>query len=287
MSNLDWYELVEDIAPESEGPVAILKLKQDLTFTNLHAFQTFVRGRLRDGKHTIKLDFSSVKFIDSAGVGAMAGLHKSARGDGGELVLVNANSTVKSILKIVGLDKLIRFEEFELPLTASRPGLTRPPVRPQNTPVPPPAGIDPRQQSAAMHGVQSEVSEGVADQDVDDAVSRLLLKEETIQGPTSPTHIVPSSITIQLKDNLTYRNASMVADGFVSYLRKGVKTLRAEMSRVDFIDSAGVAALMKVARTFAEEGGELILYRPSLNLQRILKISKLDRIIKIHLEDQR
>jgi anti-sigma B factor antagonist len=270
-SNLAWMDLVEDISPDASGTVAILKLKQDLTFSNLQPFQTFVRARIKDGKTTLKLDFSSVKFIDSAGVGAMAGLHKAAKAEGGELVLLNPNQTVKSILKIVGLDRVIRFEDCDLPRVS----------RPIAKPVAAQSGEALKQQAAAMHGVQSELSEGEADQETDDAVSRLLLKEMTVQGPAAPTHITPQALTIQLKENVTYRNATMVADGFLSYLRKGVKMLRAEMSRVDFIDSAGVAALMKVARSFSEEGGELVLLEPSVNLQRILKIAKLDRVLRI------
>ena len=277
-SGLAWMDLVEDVTPDASGNVAILKLKQDLTFSNLTAFQTFVRGILRDGRTTLKLDFSEVRFIDSAGVGAMAALHKTAKSENGELVLLNPNTTVRSILKIVGLDRIIRFEVGEVPQQATpRPGLK----------VPPPPKASPTSdilaaQSAQMTGVRSELSEGEKDQDVDDAVSQLLLNEMTVQSPTSSAaHVTPQIMTVQLKENVTYRNATMVSDGFLALLRKGVKTLRAEMSRVDFVDSAGVAALMKVARSFSQEGGELILLAPSPSLVRILKIAKLDRVIKI------
>lgn len=270
-SNLQWYELVEDVAPDDSEPVAVLKLKQDLTYANLQPFQNFVRGKLLSGKRTIRLDFSQVKFIDSAGVGAMAALHKAARNEGGELVLLNTNATVRSILKIVGLDKVIKLEDAELPISKATPGSL---LGARNAPPPPKTPTPTGTPAAAL-------IEGEVDQDIDDSVSRLLLREMTVQGPTSPSHVAQTIITIQLKENVTYRNAQMVADGFLSYLRKGVKTLRADMSRVDFIDSAGVAALMQVARTFADDSGELILYMPSANLMRILKITKLDRVMTI------
>ena len=38
MSNLAWMDLVEDITPDGDASCYILKLKQDLTFSNLHAF---------------------------------------------------------------------------------------------------------------------------------------------------------------------------------------------------------------------------------------------------------
>lgn len=268
-SNLHTYELVEDVAPDDTEPIALLKLKQDLTYATLQAFQNFVRGKLRAGKHTIRLDFSQVKFIDSAGVGAMAALHKAALGEGGQLVLMNTNATVKSILRIVGLDKVIKQEDGELPVMRASAGSL---LGAKNAPPPP---------KTPVSTIAATPTEGAVDQDVDDEVSRLLLREMTVQGPSSPTHVTPSAMTIQLKENITYRNAQTVADGFLSYLRKGVKTLRAEMSRVDFIDSAGVAALMQVARTFADESGELVLYRPSVSLMRIIKIAKLDRLISI------
>lgn len=275
MKDLAWMDLIEDVSPDPASPEAILKLKQDLTFSNLQSFQAFVRMRLKDGKTTLRLDFGSVKFIDSAGVGALAQFHKQTRAAGGELVLLNANQTVRSILKIVGMDKIVRMEDAELP-TSSRPSIPRP--APTIEAKPP----------SSMHGVQSELAEGEVDQETDDAVSRLLLKEVTVdRGASSPTHVTPAALTIHLKENITYRNAPTVDDGFVSYLRKGVRTLRVDMSRVDFVDSAGVAALLKVSRAFQDEGGTLILLAPSPNLQRILKIAKLDRVMTIEQSPER
>lgn len=279
MNSLAWVDLIEDVSPDSATLDAILKLKQDLTFANLQAFQAFVRQKFKDGKTTLKLDFASVKFIDSAGVGAMAALHKQAKGAGGEVVILNANQTVRSILKIVGLDRLIRFEDMEVP-GGSQPGLPRP----AQAPAPPIKATPIETRAAPQHGVQSELSEGEVDQEVDDAVSRLLLREVTVdRGGSAPTHVTPSALTIHLKENVTYRNAQMVSDGLMSYLRKGVKTLRVDMSRVDFVDSAGVAALLKTSRAFTDEGGTLIVLAPSQNLQRILKIAKLDRVMTIEM----
>lgn len=281
LQSITWMALVEEFTTDPAAPELVLKLKQDLTFTNLPTFLTFVRSRLCGGKITVWIDFSSVKFVDSAGVGGLAQLHKLAQSQGGEVVLLNANQTVKSILKIVGLVRMIRFEDLGLPATASRPGLPRPAGEVDASALAPGAAADQRPAPTPIHSTPTH--EGEVDPDVDDAVSRLLLREITANsGGSSAKQVVGQQVvTIRLKGNVTGRNAGMLSDGFLSYLRKDVKTLRADLSLVDFVDSAGIAALVKVAAAFKREGGELILLSPSPNLAKVLKVARLDRFFTI------
>ena len=116
-------------------------------------------------------------------------------------------------------------------------------------------------------------------------------------SPTEPTHLEEcvlgdeqpaaaaafgaSEARVVVGENVTHLNADGLLDALLARLGQGIKEVRVDVAQVDFIDSAGVGALLKAAKAFAGAGGELILVSPTAMLQRILKIVKLDRVLKI------
>ena len=52
-------------------------------------------------------DFSRVTFMDSAGIGMLIGRYKMMKLIGGSLEIVNISSTVKRILEMNGIDRII------------------------------------------------------------------------------------------------------------------------------------------------------------------------------------
>lgn len=56
-------------------------------------------------------DFSRVTFMDSAGIGMVLGRYKMMKLIGGSLEIVNISSTVKRILEMSGINKIIPLEE--------------------------------------------------------------------------------------------------------------------------------------------------------------------------------
>jgi len=61
-----------------------------------------VRASLAQAER-VELDFDSVTFIDSSGLGALVLLRKEAGSDGKELVLVNLSPATDRLLEITGL----------------------------------------------------------------------------------------------------------------------------------------------------------------------------------------
>ena len=55
-------------------------------------------------------DFSRVSFMDSAGIGMIIGRYKMMKLIGGSLEIVNISSTVKRILEMSGINKIIPME---------------------------------------------------------------------------------------------------------------------------------------------------------------------------------
>ena len=54
----------------------------------------------------VVVDMGAVEFIDSTGLGVLVGALKRARGDGGDLALVNVQTMIMRIFTVTGLNKV-------------------------------------------------------------------------------------------------------------------------------------------------------------------------------------
>jgi anti-sigma B factor antagonist len=91
---------------ESCGDTLRISSVQQLGEANARAFRDWVRGALGQEHARIEVDLSQTSFIDSAGLGALIGLHKTASNRRGRLVLVNPQPAVQQILELTRLDHL-------------------------------------------------------------------------------------------------------------------------------------------------------------------------------------
>jgi anti-sigma B factor antagonist len=62
-----------------------------------------MKSLLDEGKKKLVLDMKNVTFIDSAGLGALVGVHHSAKTRGASLKLANLGSKFKELLQITKL----------------------------------------------------------------------------------------------------------------------------------------------------------------------------------------
>jgi len=89
------------------GPVTIVDLRGDI---GLGAASLTLRRTIRDliegGRTKIVLNFSQVDWMDSAGVGELAGAYLPVKTKGGELKLLNPPKKVHRVLQITQLDKV-------------------------------------------------------------------------------------------------------------------------------------------------------------------------------------
>lgn len=53
-------------------------------------------------------DFKSVSFMDSSGIGIIIGRHKKISSKGGQVYIVNLNSTIKKIIELAGIGKIVK-----------------------------------------------------------------------------------------------------------------------------------------------------------------------------------
>ena len=60
------------------------------------------------------LDLSAVDFMDSSGLGLILGRYSAVRQVGGDMVILNPNKGVMKILKLAGVERMIRIETMDL-----------------------------------------------------------------------------------------------------------------------------------------------------------------------------
>jgi len=78
----------------------------ELVAANSFAFRDQVRATMSDGQKFIEIDLSDIHFIDSSGLGALIGLHKTTRVRNGGVRLLNPTPPVEQILKLTRKNRL-------------------------------------------------------------------------------------------------------------------------------------------------------------------------------------
>ena len=73
-------------------------------------FQDQIAKYLEDGKKNIIVDMSSVKFVDSSGIGNIVRAFSTVKDAGGKLVLAGVTTKIDGLLSITKLNSI--FEQF-------------------------------------------------------------------------------------------------------------------------------------------------------------------------------
>ena len=77
----------------------------------------YLRQKVNDlieaGSRKLILDFADVPYIDSTGLGFLAGSHKAAQGAGVNVILANLNQHVRKVLDSVQLSQFFAIAESE------------------------------------------------------------------------------------------------------------------------------------------------------------------------------
>lgn len=69
-----------------------------------------IDSSLDENMSDLKLDMTNLTYIDSTGIGVIVGAMKKVRRSGKDIILLNAKENIKKILKITGIDQIIRME---------------------------------------------------------------------------------------------------------------------------------------------------------------------------------
>ena len=112
-----------------EAGVEIFALEGEIDLHYAPVLRSLFRTKLRAGTPALVLDLSKVDYIDSTGLAAIIEYFRDAAKHGDLLCLVGLNQSLKSIFKIVQLDKAIpMFETVPDALHAVAQGALQPPA---------------------------------------------------------------------------------------------------------------------------------------------------------------
>jgi len=79
-----------------------------LTIGSEQEFNQIFSDLVKDGSRKIILDMTKVKYIDSLGIGQIAGGYTALNEVGGNLVLARTNEKIKELLRLTGLQNHIK-----------------------------------------------------------------------------------------------------------------------------------------------------------------------------------
>lgn len=94
--------------------ITILVIDGMLTIGSEKAFADEFKKQIDRGRTKIVLDMTRVKYIDSLGIGQIAGAYTQLDDVGGTLILARINDKIKALLRLTGLqDHIPTYETVE------------------------------------------------------------------------------------------------------------------------------------------------------------------------------
>src|SRR6267154_2121632 len=97
---------IEDLGLQNQK--RILKLSGPLTIGTLYEFQNLVRS---SAGNALVIDFTSVPYVDSAGVGALVGAYVRHQKEGHSLTLAGVNERVRNTLKVTQVESFFQYSD--------------------------------------------------------------------------------------------------------------------------------------------------------------------------------
>jgi len=99
---------------------------------------------------------------------------------------------------------------------------------------------------------------------------------------TPTTVSTPETLrVVQPADHIDIANAFEFKAELQAMLRAGTTRVVIDLARVQYIDSAGLSALMAVVHAFAGAGGAVRLCHPQPSVMKILQLTRLDEYLPL------
>ena len=100
-----------DIKIVDVDDVTIIELDGMLTIGSEHIVDQSLKEQVANGRKKVILDMTRVKYVDSLGIGQIAGGYTYLSEIGGSLVLARTNDKIKELLRLTGLQNHIKTYE--------------------------------------------------------------------------------------------------------------------------------------------------------------------------------
>ena len=87
---------------------------------------------------------------------------------------------------------------------------------------------------------------------------------------------------VKLAGRLDFTSVTDARDQFASAIAAGHRKLIVDLSKVEFVDSAGLGSLIGGMRAARQAGGDLRIANPSEQAKMLLSLTSLDQVLKVH-----
>ncbi len=94
----------------TEDEVVVLRISGELDSTTARDVRATFDEVVQERPDKVVLDLSSLRMLDSSGVGAIVSLFKSVRAAGGKFEVAGVQGQPLSIFKVLRLDKVFKVE---------------------------------------------------------------------------------------------------------------------------------------------------------------------------------
>lgn len=88
-------------------------------------------------------------------------------------------------------------------------------------------------------------------------------------------------VVIQPQSCLDQQGGQVLIQKLTELIQDNTQLLIVDMAEVDFIDSAGLGALVNILKAARQQGCELVLCHISNTVKLILEITQLDQVFKV------
>jgi len=103
----------------SEGAVELVSFSGNLDASVAGDAKDKIQSLIDSGRTRLVLEFGDVRFVDSSGLSVLVAALKTARGAGGDIVLLNLRPEVRSIVELTRLHRILEiFDDSDAALAA-------------------------------------------------------------------------------------------------------------------------------------------------------------------------
>ncbi|MGM1018637.1 MAG: STAS domain-containing protein [Actinomycetota bacterium] len=104
------------ISTDTRDGYAVIAVEGRLTASGAPLLRNAVNDLVAGGQARLVVDMGATEFVDSSGLGALVGGLKSARVAGGDLRIAAVPDSVRTVLRLTNLDRVLR--DYPTPDTA-------------------------------------------------------------------------------------------------------------------------------------------------------------------------
>lgn len=90
-----------------------------------------------------------------------------------------------------------------------------------------------------------------------------------------------NTVYIKLENNISFLNMDELKADIYNFIDESDKVLVVNLSKVDFIDSAGIGLLISLLKYMKGHDGRMIVEYPTLGVQKLIEMTRLDELFEV------